>query len=601
MKNIYISLLFVLFGTIILSSCKKVLDKQDLNKASPELVFSDSILVKQQLDYIYNQNLPTWFGNTGGSLGSTNGLADDGYSDNKYVQGSLTINDVVDIGSTNTSGNYNKLRIINTFIDGLKTSPLPNDQKKRFAAQAIFFRAFRYFDLVRLYGGVPLILTPLEGVGPDAKDAAKLPRNSTSECIKQIVADLDTAIKYLPKKWLTADYGRITAGGAMAFKGRVLLTYASPQFLSGDNTATDQSRWQTAYEANTLAYNYLISAGYGLNSSYDGLWFTEGYANPEAVMITGFNTSQGQQTSNNNGYESSTRPAYLSSGNSSSSNQPTWDLVQSYPMKDGKAPGSPSSKYTYSVQNFYKNRDPRFDKTIAYNGSTWSINNNPNYRLWTYIIGTKSVEPVGATTTGFYLRKAIDPTLALNNVPYAGADWIEIRFAEVVLNLAECAAETGRMDEAFEKLKTIRQRAGIEPGDGNYGLDEVIKGDRLQMINAIMLERQIEFAFEGKRFWDLRRRRLLTALNGKQRSGIKISATADAPTNLTASGFPGRDALSADAAYTYFTITVVPLDTKYKIGYQPGIYFFGIPTATINSDPAIVQTNTWGGTFDPFK
>jgi hypothetical protein len=602
MKKLQIIIILAFSASALLTSCKKVLDKEDLTKASPELVFSDSILVKQQLDFVYNQNLPTWFGNTGGALGSSNAQADDGWNDNKFVGGTLTNADVTDIGSVNTSGNYNKIRIINTLIDGLKTSPLAGPLKKRFEAQALFFRAFRYFDLVRLYGGVPLVLTPLDGVGQDAKDAAKLPRNKTSDCIKQIVSDLDTAIKYLPKKWLTADYGRITSGAAMAFKGRVLLTYASPQFLNGDFTATDAARWEASYQANLTAYNFLLANGYGLNNSYDGMWFTEGYANPEAVFVTGFNTSQGQQTSNNNGYEASTRPAYLSSGTPSTSNQPTWDLVQAYPMKDGKAPGA-SSTYAYSLQNFYKNRDPRFDKTIAYNGATWPINNNSTYKLWTYLISSKSVEPVGSTTTGFYLRKAIDPALALNNVPYAGADWMEIRFAEVVLNLAESAAETGRMDEAFEGMKAIRKRAGIDLGDGNYGLDVSIKGNRLNMINAIMLERQIEFAFEGKRFWDLRRRKLLTTLNGKRRMGIKIVTNASAPASLTstANGYPGRDALTTDAAYTFFTITTVPLDTKYTISYQPGIYFFGIPNATLNSDPAILQNNTWGGSFDPLQ
>jgi hypothetical protein len=603
MKKIYSVILIALGVSAMFTSCKKVLDKEDLNKASPELVFSDSILVKQQLDYVYAQNLPGWFGNTSGSLGSTNALADDGWSDNKFVGGTLLNTDVTDIGSVNTSGNYNKIRIINTLISGLKTSPLSEGLKKRFEAQALFFRAFRYFDLVRLYGGVPLVLTPLDGVGQEAKDAARLPRNKTSDCIKQIVSDLDSAIKYLPKKWLAADYGRITSGGAMAFKGRVLMTYASPQFLNGDNTATDVTRWETSYQANLAAYNFLIANGNGLHPSYDAMWFSEGYANPEAVLITGYNTSQGQQTSNNNGYDSQVRPSYLSSGTPATSNQPTWDLVQSYPMKDGKAPGV-STTYPYNLQNFYKNRDPRFDKTIAYNGSTWPINNNAVYKIWTYLIGTKSVEPVGSTTTGFYLRKAIDPNLALNNVPYSGADWMEIRFAEVILNLAESATETGRMDEAFEGIKLIRKRAGIDVGDGNYGLDLAIKGNRLSMINAIMLERQIEFALEGKRFYDLRRRKLLNTLNGKRRMGIKIVTNATAPASLTSSatGYPGRDALTTDAAYAFFTITTVPLDTKYVITYQiPGIYFFGIPTATINSDPAITQNNTWGGNFDPLQ
>jgi len=606
MKKVYAIILMALGTSFLFPSCEKVLDKQDLNKVSPEFVVSDSILVKQQLDFIYDQNLPTWFGNVSGSLGASNDKSDESWAENAYVQGTLTINSVTDMGSSNTTGNYFKIRIINQFIEDLKTSPLAPELKKRFEAQALFFRAFRYHNLVRLYGGVPLVLSPLDAVGDEAKEAARIPRSKTSECIRQITADLDTAAKYLPKVWLTADYGRITAGAAMAYKGRVLLEYASPQYLNGDQTATDRPRWDSAYAANKEAYDFLTANGYGLHPSYDNMWFTEGNGNSEAVMITGFNNSQGDQTSKPNGYEPNVRPAYLSTGTASTSNQPTWDLVQAYPMKDGKAPGV-STTYPYALQSFYRNRDPRFDKTIAYNGSTWSINSNPNYRLWTYFAplanGTlRSVEPVGSTTTGFYLRKAIDPNLGLNSVPFAGADWMEIRFAEVVLNLAESAAETGRMDEAFEGIKSIRRRAGIEAGaDGNFGLDEAIKTDRMAMISALMLERQIEFAFEGKRFYDLRRRKLLLSLNGKRRMGIRIVTNSTAPSSLTVSPYAGRDALTADQAYAFFTVSTINLDTRFVLNYQPGSYFYAIPTASINSNPAILQNNTWAGTFDPLE
>ncbi|WP_421943305.1 RagB/SusD family nutrient uptake outer membrane protein [Pedobacter sp.] len=611
MKTIYTIIIIALGVFFLLPSCKKALDKQDLNKVSPEFVFSDSILVKQQLDFIYDQNLPTWFGNVTGSLGASNDKSDEGWAENAFVQGTLTINSVSDMGSSNTAGNYFKIRIINQFIQDLRNSPLAPGLKKRFEAQALFFRAFRYHNLVRLYGGVPLVLLPLDAVGDDAKEAARVPRSKTSDCFKQITADLDTAAKYLPKKWLTADYGRITAGGALAYKGRVLLEYASPQYLNGDQTATELTRWEAAYVANKAAYDLLIASGYGLHPSYDNMWFTEGNGNPEAVMVTCFNNSPGDQTSKPNGYESSTRPAYLSTGTAATSNQPTWNLVQAYPMKDGKMPDANpvtnKSAYLYNQNTFYKNRDPRFDKTIAFNGSTWAINSNTNYRLWTYFAplanGTlRSVEPSGTTTTGFYLRKAIDPNLGLNSVPFAGTDWMEIRFAEVVLNLAEAAAETGRMDEAFEGIRSIRRRAGIEPGaDGNFGLDIAIKADRMRMINMLMLERQIEFAFEGKRFFDLRRRKMLLSLNGSRRTGIRIVTTSTAPASLTASPYVGRDGLAQDQAYTFFTVSIVNLDTRFTITYQPGSYFYAIPTASINSNPAILQNNNWGGSFDPLQ
>lgn len=607
MKKLYIIILAGCAYTLLSTSCKKVLNKQDLTSASPDLIFGDSVLVKQNVDFIYGQNLPNWYGNTGGSVSSTlNGICDEAYNDNKFMQGTLTNNDVNDIGSSNTSGPYNKIRIINTFLRDLAAGKLTPDTKKRFAAQALFWRAYRYFDLVRLYGGVPLVLTPLDAVGDANKQAALLPRNKTSDCIKQIVADLDSAIRSLPQRWPDSknDYGRITSQAAAAFKGRVLLTWASPEF----NPTNDRARWQQAYDANLQAKNICDAAGNKLMPDYAGLWFVEGYSNTEAIMVTGYNSSTGDQQKDNNGYDLSTRPAYTGTGNPSVSNQPIWEMVQSYPMLDGLAPNA-STKYPYSLQSFYKNRDPRFDKTIGFNGCNWPINSNNAFRLWTYYYTDPSsnkivtTEPItgSATTTGFYLRKAIDPTLAAANVMYSGNDWIEIRYAEVLLNLGECAAEIGNLNqgqEAYSALISLRQRAGVEAGgDGLYGLAPTMNHD--QMINAIMLERKIELAYEGKRFWDLRRRNMLqSTLNGTRRSGIRITLNAGAPASLFPP-YPGRDQLTADAAYAYFTITPVTLDNKYTLNVQTSVDFFGIPTATISSDPNILQNKGWGGSFDP--
>ena len=603
MKKIYIMLMAGVVSTGLFTSCKKVLDKRDLSHATADQIFGDSTLVKENLDYVYNTNRPTWYGNTGGSVsGSLNGLTEEAFSDNKFVQGTLTNNDVTDIGSSNTSGNYNRIRITNTFIRDVTAGTLPQATKNRFIAQALFWRAYRYFDLVRLYGGVPLVLVPLDGVGVDAKTAALLPRNSTSQCMAQIIADLDTAIKYLPKKWPNAaDYGKVTQQSAAAFKGRILLTYASPQF----NPTNDQTRWQKAYDANLAALTICNAAGSKLMPDYGSLWYTEGYANTEALWVTPFNTTTGDQDKDNNSNDNGTRPANTGTGTPGVGNQPTWDMVQSYPMLDG-LPAGTSAKYPYVQQNFYKNRDPRFDKTIAYNGATWPLNGNTAYRNWTYLVGTKSVEPVtsGATTTGFFLRKGVDPNLSVSNAQYSGVDWIELRYAELLLNLAECAAELNRLaigQEAYTGLIALRQRAGIEAGaSGLYGLQANMTHD--QMITAIMYERKIELAYEGKRYWDLRRRNLLQAtLNGIKRTGLKITTTASAPASLTTAPYNGRDALTTDQAYAFFTLTVVQLDTKYSLNIQPGDSFFGIPTATISSDPNILQNNTWGGTFDPLQ
>jgi hypothetical protein len=609
MKKIYFLAITACVTSLMFTSCKKVLEKQDINTFTADQVYNDSTTTKLSIDYIYSQNQPSWFGNVGGLSASVSSLSEEQYGDNVFVKGTATLESVTDLGATNTAGNYFKIRTINMFIRDVNAGTLDPAMKKRFNAQAYFWRAFRYFELVKLYGGVPLVTAPLDAVGDEAKNAALVPRSTTSETFAQIVRDLDTCIKYLPVKWpKNDDYGRITKGAAQAFKGRVLLTFASPEF----NANNDISRWQAAYTANTEAVTTLSANGFGLYNKWDyTMWTTEGSLsgstprNPEAVFATLYNTSATDIGQNNNTYPNATVPKYI--GSTGGSNQPTWDMALAFPMKDGKDIGL-STKYTYNLATFYKNRDPRFDQTIAFNGCNWPLAGNTGYRLWTYyytkgssLTSTESA----ASTSGLYLRKGIDPTLTVANFINAGTDWIEIRYAEVLLNQAECAAAIGNVgvsQEAYANLIAIRKRAGIEAGtDGLYGLTSGMSG--AQLVTATMRERQIELAFEGKRFWDLRRRKLLaTVLNGKRRLGVTIAL------KNTGTGtdyiLGNRDASAntdLDALYTSsFTVTTKVLDT-YNIAYQDGVYFFGIPTASINNNVNLQQNNTWGGSFDPLK
>ncbi len=584
LSHIFTLCILALLG---LASCEKVLDKTDLGSVNGNLIFKDSILARMNLDYIYDQNLPNW----GGTWGTRPDLSDESSGESKFFEGTLVVNDVTDFGTAlNATNNYGKIRVINMFINDVNSGPIAQATKNRLNAQALFFRAWRYFDLVRLYGGVPLVTKPLQAVGVEARDLAFLPRNTTTESYKQIVSDLDSAILFLPGKWGSSDWGRITKGAAAALKGRVLLFAASPQF----NPSGDAAKWQAAYTANKQAYDLLVASGYGLHASFDQLWFQE-VNNPEAVFLTGFNTSTGDQVRKNNGYDNSTRPSYTGTGGGS--NQPSWEMVKAFPMKDGKKIGE-STKYPYTDQLFYKNRDPRFDKTIAYNGANWPLNGNTSFKVWTYFVNNKTVE-ARASNTGFYTRKAINPTVGVSDVQFSGTDWIEIRFAEVLLNLAESACGINNLDEAYTQLKAIRKRAGIEAGtDGMYGLKANMSRD--EMFEAILFERQIEFAFEGKRFWDLRRWKLIEkTLNGKRRTGVTI--------NLNTTGVPAdfattRDNVDLDLAYSkYFTIVTKQLDTKYAINWKPEYYFFAIPQSALDNNPKLIQNNTWGGGFDPLQ
>lgn len=600
------NIIFAAVLLFIMAGCKKVLDKRDLTALSGDLVFNDSVLARTYVDYIYDQNLPGWFGaSTSGNLPGLSILSEESAATSTQFLGTTQITEVTEFGTAlSTSNAYGKIRTINQFLTEIDKGSLSSNWKNLLKGQAHFFRALRYFEMVRLYGGVPLVLVPQAAVGDANKAADAVPRNKTSECFAQITRDLDSAIARLPGKWtdVNNDWGRITSGAAAAFKGRVLQYWASPQFNPTDLT----DRWQAAYDAGRLAKTTLAANGAALYPSYDRMWFVE-KNNPEAVMITGYNTLSNGQTNKNNTFDNATRPPFSGTG-STAGNQPTKELVDAYPMRDGKKITEASLKYPYSSQLFYKNRDPRFDKTIAYSGTTWTLNAILFPRFWYYLEGAAITKgPNGnqvTTNSGFFCRKAIDTAVAAGSAQYIGTDWMEIRYAEVLLNLAEAATGVSKLDEAYTELKAIRTRAGIEAGaDGLYGLKANMT--RAEMFKAILDERLIEFAFEGKRYWDLRRWKLFeSTLNGKKRTGITVTFKASAAYPTAAAFALQRDVISLDDAYTNnFTIASKVLDTYFPNGitWKPEYYFFAIPTAAITNNPKLLQNTTWGGTFDPLQ
>jgi hypothetical protein len=197
--------------------------------------------------------------------------------------------------------------------------------------------------------------------------------------------------------------------------------------------------------------------------------------------------------------------------------------------------------------------------------------------------------------------------LAANAAIGNGTDWIEMRLAEVILNLAECAAATNRITEAQNLVILLRKRAGITAGTNNmYGIDPA--ATPAQMMDLIMNERRIEFAFEGKRYDDLRRTKRWTALNGTVRNGLRINVKSPYTVAILeakdANGVALRDKLDLSGVdYTnYFTTTEFSLDTQFPINFLSNYYFYGMPLSALQSNTAIQQTIGWpGGTFDPLK
>lgn len=670
--NIFLAIAALLVG---LASCKKdfLEEKRDLSGVNEE-VFKDSLMARAYVDYMYFLMLPgnnsqsmTWNLATGGSqfTQTTDELA--GETNWNRVWPSISSVNAHAPGyfgtvmSTSVGNNtWTRLKQINLFLQEVdRYNTMPVATRRTLKGQMLFWRAWQYFDLVRLYGGVPLVLQPQNPINAAADSTLRVPRSKTADCINQIVADLDSAVAMLPGKYASADWGRITSGAAAALKGRVLLTWASPQF----NRADDRSRWQRAYDANLAAKTLLEQNGFGLfrtggntnGTAWGNMWFQE-VNNPEAVIVYGFNTSTSDQSRKWNGWENAARPREIMGGGSLS---PTKQMVDAFPMKDGKMP-SQAGTYVYDAKKFYKNRDPRFYKTFAYNGSLWPYSQNPNYRVWTYrwfrtateTTPTGLTETLGANSSGIYLNKAT-ATNASNvnaqgtNFSLSGTDFMELRFAEVLLNLAESAIGADKLAEGMDLIKQVRERAGVENRDGNFGLTGVLSRD--QHFAAVLNERRIEFAYEGKRFWDLRRWMLfnnefgtcerlgVAPLDGTRRTGyfITVKNLSGTRYNSSAAATSGGDPLrrwGTNAAnfapvinrdstvanfdnyldYLYDNVFVItekddldPTSNNWRFKWYPQYYFFGLPQNLLINSPYLKQTKGWdglgAGEFDPLN
>ena len=169
-----------------------------------------------------------------------------------------------------------------------------------------------------------------------------------------------------------------------------------------------------------------------------------------------------------------------------------------------------------------------------------------------------------------------------------------MRFAEVMFNYAEIACSKGNTEIGYNVLKKIRQRAGIEPGiDDMYGLKAGMNADEMRL--ALLDEKRIEFAFEGQRFWDLRRNRMLNVLDGSRKYGLlgqykgEITPEVQEKANR-------YELLPEDFTYT---IQEVYTTGEAIMRVPDTYYFFPIKQSSIEQNANLEQNIDWGGTFNP--
>ncbi len=552
----------------------RILDKEDLSAINPDDVWQNETIAQAYLNDIYGSLMPAqaFNGSATDEAINQNGVMND------IQRGLATINSV-------DYWPYGTINKINFFLENVEASNLSDQFKEETTGQALFWRAWVYFGMFKAYGGVPLIL---QSQSLDDYESLFVKRAKTSEVYAQLIQDLDDAIGMLPDQFAGADYGKIDKGVAMAFKGIVTLYYASPQFSPSGNA----DRWQTAYNANKAAVDFLRSVGKGLyEGEFKNIWYEE--RNKEVVMVNQF------YFPDHTWFLGHVRPIFITRDNWAS-NLPSLSLVNAFPLKDG-SPFDPGLPNAYDT--LFKYRDDRFYATIAFNGSVYpAADFNPGEKLWTGMMPDEiiSLERIihnnGADfgNSGFYSIKWVDPDLDQQTLYDADVDWIPIRFAEVLMNYGEAANEVGNTDEALQVLYDIRERAGILPGeDGRFGVTASTKDE---IREAYINERMAEFAFENKRWDDLRRWRRFDILNDKvNRKTVRfiLKEGAEVP-DIT-------DDIFLEENWSKFRTKIYDMDV-HTFDLKDNYYFWAIPKYHLERNSNLEQTMGWdNGTFDPLQ
>jgi starch-binding outer membrane protein, SusD/RagB family len=601
-------LLIILGISAVFASCSKTSSLDNKTSALDETaVFTDSLRTIQFLNGIYAEGT---YGNTdyagiGFSFNKrrweTHGNWETSVDDAEYSLSSATRPSVMLYQGTFSAANYGaspkatdiwatpykNIRRCNLLLQDIDKSPLSTATKNRMRGEARCLRAWYYMQLLIVYGGVPNVGDKVYGI----TDFINLPRQNFADFVAYLSAELDAAAALLPvpgavypQGYQDLDYQRVTKGTAMGLKSRLLLYAASPLFNGGAlATATAEqkavvsyptynvSRWQAAADAALAVIN---SNYYALNvdNSKPGLGFYNLFlsrANNEYIFAVSRPV--------NKDFESYYLPGTRGGSNYS---RPTQNMVDAFPMRNGKAITDGTSGYV--ATNPYVNRDPRMNYTIMFNGAKYQSNANIQDFVWTFT-GTGSVGDAFSSggNTGYFCRKMCDSTVTNSVGASPARSWPLMRYAEILLNYAEAINEVGQTTQAYPSLKLIRDRAGISPGtDGYYGMKVNMTQDEMRAF--IQNERHIELAYEDQRWHDIRRWKIaMTLYNGGPNGFNKVMH----PIRV---GSAGSLTTGVGLSFTYQVE-----DNIRQHVFRPEMYLLPIMDDEIRKMPAMIQNPGW--------
>lgn len=594
-KLIYFSLL----GLLTFSACQKdVLDKQPLNIISDATLWNDPALIDGYLTQLYAQTA-VFVQETPGYTVGWNGAWDT----SEQTGGPFYINEIADeakagwavfinssafkAGGLKIGGgflewwemSYQTIRSLNEFIERVPSSPVDASVKKLRTAEARFLRAFNYFAMVKRYGGVPLI-TKVQNVG-DSKETLYPARDSEQKVYDFVNSEIDAISADLPE--VATDYGRPTKYTALALQSRAALyagsiaQYGTIQLsgLLGIPAASANTYYQKSYDASNAIINSGKYALYNADAdkvkNFKNIFLVK--QNSEIIFAKQHDGISNFSGGNAWSYDflQCPKPHAWDAGNEDA---PYLEMAEEFEHIDG-TPGTLDrtaiQQGLWSMNQLWANKDPRFFATIYTMGTPWkgtivdphnglllpdgTIQTDGSYN-GIAALGTQKVN--NQFFTSFGVMKLLDENADNSQwISKSSTDYTVFRYAEVLLNLAEAAFELGKTGEALGAVNQIRTRAGIA---------SLANIDR----EKIRHERKVELAFEGHRYWDLRRWRTAVSVLSVNRSGLRYIL------DYTTGKYQLQVIENADG-------TVAPP------AFYPYNYYFPITIARTGNNPNLVE------------
>lgn len=520
-KLIYLYKIFLFLGVFTVSlSCKKnILEIKPASEFSDVDVWGDPALAQTFVNQLY-LGIPFGMAIYSGDVDENRSRQEAGFEIGNSL---ITPDNANNWGNWN--GSYSSIRACNIALTNLAKATFDDTaSRNRMVGEATFLRAWYYFSLTSFYGGVPVVTT-VYGLGDDFA----ISRSSYADCIKFISDECDKAAVLLPITQTQDNNGRATKGAALALKASALLYaasdlhnpsknsivstgYSNPELL-GYVTADPTARWEAAKNAAKIVIDMGVYSLYKPNPA-NASEATQNYADlftsrtsVEDIQVRYFAASIGQGY---NGWEIVPNGWYGNGGVGA-----TNEMVEAYEMSDG-------SKFDRSIvaqaAEPYKNRDPRFYSTILFEGATYrprpadltgvdpvGVMQVGTWQKWDNA-SSKMVEIYGLdsrnsianswnnNTTGTTLLKFLDRTVDIQKTNQ-DLTWRYFRYGEILLNYAEACIELGQDAEARVYINMLRKRAAMP--------DVTESGTALR--DRCRNERRIELAFEGRRFFDVRR------------------------------------------------------------------------------------------------